>query len=111
MQEKSNLSKELNIHSKTIDFYDHTDGKLSNSKTVDYKGLAAVENYSNISMRPLKLSPDQDTITRKKSKDKGKLNQVAVSSGINSLMHSKINSSVNFQINSAGGPTGDHSKQ
>lgn len=48
MQKKSNHSKELNIQSKTIDFYDHTDAKLSNSRDVDYKGLAAVDNYNSI---------------------------------------------------------------
>lgn len=44
MQQKSNQSKDLIIQSKTIDFYDHTDSKISNSK-IDYKGLAALENY------------------------------------------------------------------
>ena len=44
MQQKSNQSKELTIQSKTIDFYDHTDVKKSNQK-IDYKGLAALENY------------------------------------------------------------------
>jgi hypothetical protein len=58
---------------------------MSNPK-IDYKGLAALENYQSISMRPLKLSPDNETVSRKKSKDKGKLNQIAVSSGVNSLM-------------------------
>jgi hypothetical protein len=47
---------------------------MGNNPRIDYKGLGALENYQSISMRPLKLSPENDPVTRKKSKDKGKLN-------------------------------------
>jgi len=35
---------------------------------------------------------------------------VAGSSGVNSLLQSKINSTANLHLNSAGGPTGEQSK-